>query len=302
MLLDRRQGKPPRLSVVIPARNAALTIRAQLGALAAQDCGEAFDVVVSDNGSTDSTLDVAARAADEWNLSLLVCDGSRRRGPGHARNVGAAYARGSVLLFCDADDVVEPSWAGQMLQSVLDSGAAAGRLAKFVDDDPSMVDATDTALQHWHGVERLAWPVTACFGVTREIFEALDGFDEAVRSSEDLDFGIRLSLSGRELAQSEGTVRYRTRRDPAQRRAQLQTYARWESLMQARYRSLLRRNGVDALTVLKAARAVLGHMRRRPAVIAEHGRWAWNTWFLTRCSALIGQLHALVPHGPGEAP
>lgn len=294
--LDRRGTEAPRISVVIPAYNAANTIGAQLIALAAQDLAEIFDVVVSDNGSTDDTQEVVIQAAMANDLSLLLCRAAERRGPGHARNVGAAHARGEVLLFCDADDIAEPTWAHQLMDSVLLTGAAAGRLAKFVNDDPSQVDATAPALQRWHDVEQLAWPVTACFGVTREVFESLDGFDETVPSSEDLDFGIRLGLSGRSITQSEAQVRYRTRANPQKRRAQLRTYARWESFMQARYRALLRRHGVAALTPLTAARAVLGHVRRRPDVVAEHGEWAWNTWFLTRWSALAGQIHGLVPH------
>src|SRR6185295_6515304 len=60
-------GRPPRpalTSVVIPAYNAAATIGAQLDALAAQTYNGAWEVLVCDNGSSDTTLEVVASYTD----------------------------------------------------------------------------------------------------------------------------------------------------------------------------------------------------------------------------------------------
>ena len=93
------------VSVVIPARNAARTLDAQLQALAAQRFPAEWEVLVSDNGSTDATRAVAVEWAGRIPL-LRVIDASARPGASAARNLGAAAAHGELLLFCDADDVV----------------------------------------------------------------------------------------------------------------------------------------------------------------------------------------------------
>ena len=50
----------PRVSVVVPAFNAATTLPAQLEALALQQTSVPFEVIVVDNASTDDTAAVAA--------------------------------------------------------------------------------------------------------------------------------------------------------------------------------------------------------------------------------------------------
>jgi glycosyltransferase involved in cell wall biosynthesis len=107
------------VSVVIPVRNAADHLEEQLAALASQTYEGSWEVVVADNGSTDASLEVVR----SWALRvphLEIVDASDRAGPSHARNVGAAAARGRVLAFVDADDVAAPTWLAELV------AAAAG--------------------------------------------------------------------------------------------------------------------------------------------------------------------------------
>ena len=96
------------ISVVIPAFNAETTIADQLGAIARQSDGVALEVIVADNGSSDATRTVV----ETWSerLPVRLVDASARRGPAAARNIGASSARGDLLIFTDADDVVMPGW------------------------------------------------------------------------------------------------------------------------------------------------------------------------------------------------
>jgi glycosyltransferase involved in cell wall biosynthesis len=57
-----RRGAPYRISVIVPARDAAATIGGQLAALAAQRYEGSWEVIVADNGSADAT----ATVADRW--------------------------------------------------------------------------------------------------------------------------------------------------------------------------------------------------------------------------------------------
>src|SRR5690242_355556 len=102
-------GPVPELSVVIAAFDAQHTLGEQLDALAGQDVGFAFEVLVCDNGSRDATP-ALVRRRQEHEPWLRLVDASARRGPSAARNIGAGHARGRFLAFCDADDVVGQGW------------------------------------------------------------------------------------------------------------------------------------------------------------------------------------------------
>lgn len=94
-----------RASVIIPHLNTPELLVRALQSVAAQrlDHG-AFETIVVDNGSR-MPLDALAAA---WpDVRFLV---EREPGPGPARNLGVAHARGKVLAFVDADIRVAPDW------------------------------------------------------------------------------------------------------------------------------------------------------------------------------------------------
>lgn len=106
-----------KLSVIIPCFNVADTIATQLEALANQRWSESWEVIISDNGSADGSMDIVKKY--EGRLPhLRIVDASGRRGRGYARNVAAKVARGESLAFCDADDEVAPGWLAAMGEAV----------------------------------------------------------------------------------------------------------------------------------------------------------------------------------------
>jgi len=86
----------PRVSIVIPTRNAGDAFTETLDAIAAQDLGEPFELVVVDSGSTDGT---SARA--EARGARVIAIDPAEFGHGHTRNLGIACAFG-VGLACGA--------------------------------------------------------------------------------------------------------------------------------------------------------------------------------------------------------
>jgi glycosyltransferase involved in cell wall biosynthesis len=104
------------VTVVVPARNERRHLPAQLGALARQTYERPWEVVVVDDGSTDGTGDTARSFAAA--LPSLRVVATPRRGLNHARNTGTAAARGEIVAFCDADDVVRPGWLSAIVAEV----------------------------------------------------------------------------------------------------------------------------------------------------------------------------------------
>jgi glycosyltransferase involved in cell wall biosynthesis len=104
------------VSVIIPARNAAATIEAQLEAISKQTYSGPWEIIVVDNGSTDGTEHVV-RAWRQRLPNLLLVSAPHAQGANYARNVGCHSSRGGLLLFCDADDIVESDWMAAMVEA-----------------------------------------------------------------------------------------------------------------------------------------------------------------------------------------
>ena len=95
----------PYASIVVPAYNAAATLSDTLLSLTSQTYRD-IEIVVVDDGSTDSTASVARSFAARDNRIRLVRQANR--GLAGARNSGVAAASGEVVGFCDADDLWLP--------------------------------------------------------------------------------------------------------------------------------------------------------------------------------------------------
>lgn len=170
-----------RLSIVVPALDEAVELGRHLpGALALAD-----QVVVSDGGSADETVEIARR------LGARVVEGPACRGG--QLNRGAAAADGELLLFLHADTAL-PAQAAALLRSAVTAGAVGGGFrVRFDAESPVLALGT--------GLINLRTRLTRCpLGdqgqfVTRAAFDALGGFrDWPVL--EDLDLARRLKRLG----------------------------------------------------------------------------------------------------------
>ena len=130
----------PRVSVVIPAHNAAETLRAQLDAVRSQSCAEPFEIVVVDNASTDATPDLLAEVA-ALDARVRCIRATDARGPSYARNVGVAAAAGDIIVCCDADDIVADGWLAAMVAALARAEIVAGVLAVDELNDTTIVAA-----------------------------------------------------------------------------------------------------------------------------------------------------------------
>jgi glycosyltransferase involved in cell wall biosynthesis len=214
----------PLTSVVIPARNAAATLGAQLEALSRQDHTGAWEVVLVDDRSSDSTVAVAEAWADRLpTLRVVTGDG---RGVSRARNLGVAAAQGGRVLLCDADDVVAPAWVRSLTAALEDADVAGGPLDMTVLNpwrQRTRPATARTKLPVMLG--HLPYAVGCNVGFRRALFDALGGFDESFPpGSEDADFSWRAQAQGFALVFCpDAVVHYRLR--PGLRALARQQYA-----------------------------------------------------------------------------
>jgi glycosyltransferase involved in cell wall biosynthesis len=227
-----------KLSVIIPCFNTADTIGTQLEALANQDWSEPWDIIVSDNGSTDKSLQVAERYNDRL-ANLRIVDASSRRGAAHARNVGTLAATGDAFAFCDADDEVGSGWVAAMGAALTQYDFVASRL-----DTQKLNASWNRGNPQRDGLQRLWYPphlFHACgsgLGIKRLLHEKIGGFDESVPTIEDTDYCLRLQLAGAEFHfVPNAVVHYRHRHSFRRMYRQSRLWAQDNVLLYRRYGS-----------------------------------------------------------------
>lgn len=207
------EGPDPELSIVIPAFNAAATILDQLQALAGQQWAPGFEIIVADNGSTDETaVLVGAFAASRPFVRLITA--AEQRGPSYARNAGVSRARGHLVAFCDADDMVGDQWVSAMGEGLLRSVAVTGPQDQQQLNPPWLRNVYGSALatgaQTFAGI--FPFGASANLGVRRETFLRFGGFDASLSVGEDIDLCLRLWHGGIELEFAPmAVVHYRNR-------------------------------------------------------------------------------------------
>ncbi|WP_170227328.1 glycosyltransferase [Cellulosimicrobium cellulans] len=204
----------PDLSVVIAAFDAQDTLDEQLDALAGQDVGFAFEVLVCDNGSRDATADLVRRRQEREPWLRLV-DASARRGPSAARNIGAGQARGRFLAFCDADDVVGQGWLAGMHDALQHDEFVTG---SWEGDRLNSGDGTAVSwmVESVYRLDFFPWlPATGAgtMGIRRAVFEEAGGFDERLATNEDTDLSWRVQLAGHRLVHHPEIVLHVRKRD-----------------------------------------------------------------------------------------
>lgn len=285
----------PSVTVVIPAYNAGQYLDSQLAALSRQSCSNAWEVIVSDNGSTDDTLAVAHRWQGQLPNLQVIC-ASGRRGAAHARNAGVGAGVGEAILFCDADDEVGEGWLQAMAHALQESPLVAARLDRGkLNGRVSPSTGRQEGLQEKQGA-LFPFAFGAALGVQRRLHEAIAGFDEELADGcEDEDYCYRAQLAGAQLRLvGDAVVHYRVRSGPCAVYRQSRSIARANVLLYRKYRgSGMRRPSIARAIV---AWPVLA-LRFVPSVWSRDRRVDWFRRLGRSVGRLQGSIryHVLAP-------
>lgn len=187
------------VSIIIPCYNAEPWIGECLNSVIAQTY-RPLEIIVIDDGSTDGSLDVIKRYAQQYP-DLIQYETGPNRGGCAARNRGFALSKGEYVLFMDADDTMEPETvAGQMERM-------AGRTDIIVSspwwvmqwmgdrwqrfdhqyaqgDDPLV---GELRYGDYIPLPALLWP--------HAVIDALGGWDETLWANQDGDLRLRARLA-----------------------------------------------------------------------------------------------------------
>ena len=178
------------ISFIVPAYNEEQCLAETLDAVHAAGLalGEAYEVVVADDGSTDRTAAVAVEKG-----ALLVSVTHRQIAA--TRNSGARVARGDLLIFVDADTVVNAEVVRVAVQAMRQGAVGGGAGIRFDEPVPRFA-----RLLLWVIVRifRVTGVATGCFlFCTRAAFNAVGGFDEKYYGAEEIVMSRTLKRQGK---------------------------------------------------------------------------------------------------------
>jgi GT2 family glycosyltransferase len=228
------------VSVVMAVYNGLPYLPEQLSALNRQTYTGQWELIISDNGSTDGSVAAAQAMADV--LPLRIVDSSARPNWDGALSIGIEVAKGRLLLFCDQDDIVADNWIQAMAEALEKYPAVGGHM----DEDslnPESVQgwrpaATPGGLPRPFGL--LSSPIGANCGLRRDVYDEVGGFDVTFHSpaAAETDLFWRVQLAGHELGYvPEAVVAYRHRPDLRSLLRQWRQYGRGRAHLVARYQS-----------------------------------------------------------------
>ena len=186
----------PEISIVIPTYNGSSRILQCLDAVSGQETSRSFEVIVVDDGSTDSTADLVS---DRPDLRLIRQENA---GPAAARNKGVQEAFGDIVLFTDDDCVPVPDWLERMVAPFSDT-EVAGVKGAYLTKQMGMI-ARFVQIEYEEKYEQLSRQEqtnlvdTYSAAFRRRTFMDVGGYDESfpTASVEDRDFSYKLSALG----------------------------------------------------------------------------------------------------------
>ncbi|MDR1671494.1 MAG: glycosyltransferase [Alistipes sp.] len=108
-----------KISVIIPVYNGEQYVAWCLDGMMRQTYGE-LEVIVVDDGSTDSSL---AIARDYEGRGVRIVEMGRNRGLSAARNAGMEAATGEYIHFMDVDDAINDEFYQRLAEAVVATGA-----------------------------------------------------------------------------------------------------------------------------------------------------------------------------------
>jgi glycosyltransferase involved in cell wall biosynthesis len=203
--IDRISGYPsesgtPLITVIVPVYNGEVFIDSCLDAIYSSDY-ERFEVVVVDDCSTDASAEMAR------SKGARMLRTPNRSGPAAARNLAAGSSAGEILMFVDADVLIEVDTLSKVASRFVHIPEISALFGSY-DDEPAEQNFLSQYknLQH-HFVHQTSSRNASTFwsglgAVRRDVFLQHGGFDcdkFPEPSIEDIELGFRMRKGGQSI-------------------------------------------------------------------------------------------------------
>ncbi|MCU4675546.1 glycosyltransferase [Catenovulum sp. 2E275] len=181
------------ISFIIPAYNEESCIENTLLGIQKYSQKLNHEVILVDNGSTDSTQKIANEYCDQV---IYFPEGDTISS---VRNKGVEYSKGDILIFLDSDILLTEEWEENIFKTchVLKSDPLILTGSKYTP--PNQYAWLN---RFWFNIENKAPANYINSGhliISRSLFDRINGFDENLKTAEDYDFCQRAIASGAKL-------------------------------------------------------------------------------------------------------
>ncbi len=195
------------LSIIIPTLNEEKYLPLLLASIKKQSFSD-YEIIVSDGGSTDKTKEIAIAS----NCKFI--EDKIHHHPSWQRNVGATQAVGDILIFFDADTVLQGGFLEKIVaEFITNKLSGAGFYIKF-NPDKFGFKIYAGCYNFFCFVRQYFAPASIGAGimVKKDIHEKLQGFDTEIYVAEDYDYCFRISRLGKFRMLKSTKLLYSSRR------------------------------------------------------------------------------------------
>ena len=209
-------------SIIVPTYNRRDELEELLASLTRLDFpATRFEVIISDDGSSDETDVLIDRIRQQGNLPLVYLQ-QKNSGPGAARNHAMQKAKGRFFVFVDSDVTVPPNWLSAIDHALhAQQTDAFGGPDTYREDFPPLLKAINYSMTSFLTTgglrgkkgKKLArfYPRSFNMGLSRALWEKIGGFG-SLRHGQDIEFSHRIIDSGARVVFIDKAPVYHKRR------------------------------------------------------------------------------------------
>lgn len=185
--MSNATGKP-LVSVIIPVFNEEKNISTCLESLQNQTY-QKIEIIVVNDCSTDRTIDVVKKIKNTSGLNIKTVNMDRHKERGIARNTGAAYSKGSYLLFIDADMKLDKNVVKECVELINKDGEVkAVIISELSFGEGFWAKCRNLEKRCYIGDD----VIEAARFFDKKAFDEVGGWDEKMVSGEDWDLTRRI--------------------------------------------------------------------------------------------------------------
>ena len=205
-------------SFIVPVYNRPNEINELLESLSFQDYGQAFEIVIVEDGSTESSESIVEEFKDKLSITYLKKSNS---GPGDSRNYGMKRAKGNYFIVLDSDCIIPSQYLSVVEKSLNNNyvdcygGPDAAHhtfsnVQKAINYAMTSVFTTGGIRGNKSAVGKFQ-PRSFNMGISKAAFEKTQGYGN-IHPGEDPDLTFRIWEAGFETKLIEDAYVYHKRR------------------------------------------------------------------------------------------
>lgn len=188
----------PYISIIVPVFNGERFIGTCIESINKLNYPkDNFEVIVVDNGSSDRSIDTIRNFQNNSDIDIKLYV-EKGKGAYRARNLGVKNAKGDIIVFTDADCIVNCNWLANIVSYFSDKtvGGVAGEI--FPQKGNSLVERYAVSIEMWSqkpmfNSRLLPFAQTGNVAYRKDVFSKI-GYFAKILAGGDADYSWRMLL------------------------------------------------------------------------------------------------------------